>query len=179
MRIRYAKSADQTAWLRMRSELWPDSVAEHPGDIRSFFEGTPVFIDQVIVCEGDAAELIGFAELRIRNYAEGSYKTAVPYLEGWFVDGAYRGQGVGALLIAGAERWARSLGYSELASDAAINNQASIAAHLALGFQEIERTVCFLKKLSRSDSIERDGPGYGVSADAPSGVAGNLGVGVE
>ena len=147
MRIRNAIPADKTAWLRMRTELWPDSVKEHSIAINSYFEGTPTFIDQVIVCENENAALIGFAELRIRNYAEGSENTSIPFLEGWFVDASYRNQGVGALLIAGAEEWARNLGYSELASDADINNHSSIAAHVALGFQEIGTSVCFLKKL--------------------------------
>jgi aminoglycoside 6'-N-acetyltransferase I len=51
------------------------------------------------------------------------------------------------LLIAEAEEWARSLGYVELASDAAIDDQRSIAAHLAVGFYETDRSVSFLKKL--------------------------------
>ena len=131
----------------MRAELWPASIAEHSDEIRSYFNGASVFMDQVLVCEHDDGEPIGFAELRIRNYAEGSGNTAVPYLEGWFVDAAYRGQGAGALLVAGAEQWARRSGYSELASDAEIDNETSIAAHRALGFQEIERAVHFLKRL--------------------------------
>ncbi len=147
MQIRNANPADGTAWLGMRTELWPDSVEEHSKAISSYFEGTAAFIDQVIVCENDNADLIGFAELHIRNYAEGSDNSAVPYLEGWFVEASYRGQGVGTLLIAAAEEWARSLGYSGLASDADIDNHSSIEAHLALGFQEIGKSVCFLKKL--------------------------------
>lgn len=46
-----------------------------------------------------------------------------------------------------AEEWARSSGHDELANDAELDNHDSIAAHLALGFQEIERSVSFLKKL--------------------------------
>ena len=131
----------------MRAELWPDTVDEHAGAIDAYFKGKPSFMDQIIVCENDKGQLFGFAELRVRNYAEGSKNMAVPYLEGWFVDASYRGQGMGALLIAGAEEWARSLGYMELASDAAIDDPRSIAAHLALGFQETDRSVSFLKKL--------------------------------
>ncbi len=147
MRVRDAKPADQTAWLRLRTELWPDSADVHAGEISSYFGGTASFIDQVIVCGDADAEPIGFAELYLRNYAEGSEKSVVPYLEGWFVDASYRGRGIGALLIASAEEWARNLGYSELASNADIANHTGIAAHLALGFQEIERSVHFLKQL--------------------------------
>ncbi len=131
----------------MRTELWPHAVEDHASEVDTFFEGKPSFIDQIIVCETDPQRLVGFAELRVRNYAEGSENMAVPYLEGWFVDVSCRGRGIGALLIAAAEEWARSLGYSELASDARIDDERSIAAHLALGFREVERSVSFMKKL--------------------------------
>ena len=147
MRIRYAKSDDKPALVRMRTELWPHSLDENASAIDAYFDKKPCFIDQIVVCENDQGSLVGFAELRVRNYAEGSDNMAVPYVEGWFVDAAYRGQGVGALLMAGAEEWARSLGYSELASDADIDDECSISAHVALGFREVERSVCFLKKL--------------------------------
>lgn len=147
MRIRYAKPDDEPALLRMRAALWPHAIDEHAHAISAFFDGKPCFIDQIVVCENEQRRLVGFAELRVRNYAEGSDNMAVPYVEGWFVEDAYRGQRIGALLIAGAEDWARSLGYSELASDADIDDERSIAAHLALGFREVERSVCFLKKL--------------------------------
>jgi hypothetical protein len=52
-----------------------------------------------------------------------------------------------AIVRAQAEQWATSLGYSELGSGTEIENHVSIAAHLALGFEEVERFVCFLKKL--------------------------------
>ena len=147
MRIRNARPTDRPAWLGMRTRLWPASAEEHSNEIACYFDGTSGFIDQVIICENDAADPIGFAELRIRNYAEGSRNTAVPFLEGWFVDASYRGQGAGALLVAGAEDWARNLGYSELASNSEIANHSGIAAHLATGFVEVERSVSFLKKL--------------------------------
>ena len=147
MRTRYARPEDKPALLRIRNALWPDTANEHAGAINDYFERKPSFIDQVVVCENDEGKLVGFAELRVRNYAEGSDNMAVPYLEGWYVDAEYRGRGIGAALIAQAEEWVRSLGYNELASDAAIEDQRSIAAHLALGFHETDRSVSFLKKL--------------------------------
>jgi len=144
---RDAKDVDMPALLRMRTELWPDSAEEHTKALQDHFNGLPTFIDKIVVCENEEAELIGFAELRIRNYAEGSENLAVPYLEGWFVDASHRGKAVGGLLISCAEQWARSQGYDELASDAEIDNEGSISAHLALGFQEVERSVSFIKKL--------------------------------
>jgi aminoglycoside 6'-N-acetyltransferase I len=70
-----------------------------------------------------------------------------PCVEAWYVDEDLRGQGWGGKLIAAVEEWARANGYRELASDARITNEPSIAAHEALGFTEYERIVCFAKKL--------------------------------
>ena len=58
-----------------------------------------------------------------------------------------RRSGVGAVLVAAAETWARSLGLTEMASDAELTNEQGQAAHRTLGYQEVERTVCFRKQL--------------------------------
>ena len=89
----------------------------------------------------------GFLELNVRNYAEGSRANRVPYIEGWFVTADLRGRGHGKQLIETAEQWALKNGYNELASDAELENEASIAAHKALGFTEVDRVVCFIKQL--------------------------------
>jgi aminoglycoside 6'-N-acetyltransferase I len=131
----------------MRRVLWPDAPGDHEKEIDAFLANRSALIRAVFVCEDDARSVIGFLELSLRNYAEGSPHPAVPYIEGWYVDPGYRGRGAGAALIAAAERWAREQGYSELASDAEIDNDASIAAHRALGFEVRDRIVCFLKRL--------------------------------
>ena len=53
------------------------------------------------------------------------------------------GYGVG--LMAAALDWCRSRGYAELASDSRLGNETSIRAHLALGYELVERIVCFRK----------------------------------
>lgn len=131
----------------MRTALWPHAVDEHAGAIDAFLAGRSAFIDEALICESDGGAVIGFAELRVRNYAEGSELAAVPHVEGWYVDSGHRGQGVGASLMAHSEQWAKKLGYSELASDAEIDNTASIGAHRALGFEVTDKIVCFLKRL--------------------------------
>ena len=147
MRTRPVELPDRDDWLRMRDALWPGSHQDHVREIDEFFAGTSSFIDQVFVCESADRTAIGFIELQIRSCAEGSDSLWVPYVEGWYVDERYRGRGAGALLIVQAEQWARMLGYMELASDAQTGNRAGIDAHLALGFEEVGRSVCFLKKL--------------------------------
>jgi aminoglycoside 6'-N-acetyltransferase I len=90
---------------------------------------------------------MGFAELSIRAYAEGCRTDRVTYLEGWYVAPDVRNRGVGGALIAAAEAWARSQGCVELASDVELTNEASAAAHRALGFVEVGRVRCFRKDL--------------------------------
>lgn len=144
---RLANRADLPALVRLRNALWPDEPEEHPAQLQDHFDGEPCHIDAVIVAQDEQGQLQGFAELRVRNYAEGSEALAVPFLEGWYVTPPYRGRGIGTGLVEAAADWSRELGFTELASNALLDNPGSIKAHLALGFEEIERTVSFLKAL--------------------------------
>ena len=71
----------------------------------------------------------------------------VGYVEGWYVDADLRGKGIGRALMARSEAWAKKMGFTELASDAELENDASIRAHGALGFRETFRLVHFVKSL--------------------------------
>ena len=99
------------------------------------------------MAESAAGEVVGFCELSIRAYAEGCRSDRVGYLEGWYVAPGERRRGVGRELVAAAERWARDQGCAEFASDAAVDNTASSAAHLALGFSDAGVIRCFRKRL--------------------------------
>jgi len=66
------------------------------------------------------------------------------------VESGYRRRGVGRALVEAAEQWAGARGFREIASDTQLENIASIAAHLRLGYQEVERNVCFLKRIERT-----------------------------
>lgn len=68
-----------------------------------------------------------------------------PYVEGWWVDPDLRKQGIGRALFAAIESWCREHGFTELASDARVDNLDSQAAHAALGFEPTER-LQFLRK---------------------------------
>ncbi len=91
--------------------------------------------------------MVGFAEVGLRAYAEGCRTSPVGYLEGIFVDGPYRGRGVGSALVDAAEKWARGRGCTEMASDRELGNEGSGIFHAAVGYQEVERIVCFRKSL--------------------------------
>jgi aminoglycoside 6'-N-acetyltransferase I len=143
--VRHIGRNDRTEWLRMREALWPGSLSDHDEETRSYFEEpSDHFI--VLVAETDG-RLAGFLELDHRKYAPGCEASPVAFIEGWYVDPWARGRGIGRALVESAEAAARSLGRHEIASDAEIENSDGIAAHLALGFQEIERVVCFRKSL--------------------------------
>lgn len=148
MNVRKVNSTDKDEWARMRNSLWPSSLEEHLEDIDNYFskEGEIDIVD-VFVLEKSKGKLGGFIEINIRNYAEGSEAVKVPYVEGWYIDADIRGIGYGKQLIKTAEKWAIENGFDELASDAELENSGSIAAHKALGFKEVERIVCFIKKL--------------------------------
>jgi aminoglycoside 6'-N-acetyltransferase I len=136
---------DKNEWLRMRLALWPDNTPEDAlAEMDEFLAdpSTPVF-----VAVRENGKLGGFLEGGLRKYAEGCDASPVGYIEGWFVDEDLRGQGVGGALVQAMEAWAREQGYTEIASDTWLDNETSIRAHLALGYEESERLVHFRKSL--------------------------------
>ena len=104
-------------------------------------------IGAVFVVESSGARLSGFLECGPRAYADGCSTSPVGYIEGWWVDPDSRGQGVGSLLVSAAEAWARSRGYTEMASDAKLGNALSQRVHKTLGYVETQRVVCYRKQL--------------------------------
>lgn len=145
--IRAAEPGDSKHWERMRQALWPSPPGVHASEIDRYFKGDRNNPTAVLMAFDDAGRAAGFAELSIRSYAEGCSTSRVGYLEGWFVDSSARRKGVGTALLKAAEDWARGEGCTEFASDTEIDNDVSTAAHKALGFEEVDRIVCFRKSL--------------------------------
>jgi aminoglycoside 6'-N-acetyltransferase I len=97
------------------------------------------------------AEIIGFIEVGLRSHAQGcDGRRPVGFIEGWGVDATYRGRGVGKRLMDAAEDWARGQGCTELASDTWQKTPSSQRAHLALGFEEVDRVVNYRKPLRQT-----------------------------
>jgi aminoglycoside 6'-N-acetyltransferase I len=140
--IRMVQNTDKRDYLRMRLALWPDE--EHEEELEAFFE-QPTWT--TFVAERPDGKLCGFLELGQRNYAEGCETSPVAFIEGWYVNPDVQRQGIGRKLVEVAEVWAREHGFTEMGSDALIENETSLKAHTALGYQEIVRVVCFAKKL--------------------------------
>lgn len=132
----------------MRSALYPDSAPDEIDEwLDNAEQGTTRVGVAVLVADRGEGRLAGFAEIGLRNYAEGCNSTPVAFLEGWYVDPDVRRQGLGAELVRAVEDWARARGLEELASDTTLDNAVSLKAHLALGFEEVERQICFRKTL--------------------------------
>ena len=142
--IRAATTADVPALAPLRHDLWPEgSVAEHAAELPAVIGAVG---SDVLVADA-GGEVIGWAEVRLRSHADGCETSPVGYLEGWYVAPARRRQGVGGALVAAFEAWARTRGCVEVASDTALENRASEAAHLSLGFEVADRAIRFRKAL--------------------------------
>ena len=152
--IRHVTESDKAAWLEMRRALWHEDVnGDLSDEVARFLKGDLKNPLAVLVAartdeNGSNTRIVGFAELNIRPYAEGCSTDRVGFLEGWFVVPGARRQGVGRALLVAAEEWARGQGCTEFASDTLVDNDASAAAHQALGFEEVEVIRCFRKSLT-------------------------------
>lgn len=90
----------------------------------------------------------GFAQCQLRHdYVEGTNSSPVGYLEGIFIEKEFRHKGYAKDLLNECEKWAKDMGCSEFASDCELDNMASLAFHLSMGFAEANRIICFTKKL--------------------------------
>jgi aminoglycoside 6'-N-acetyltransferase I len=151
IQVRPATVADASEWLRMRHALWPDDSDDHRREIDGFFEGDRHLPREVLVAIDAGGVPVGFVELSIRTIVDSCTSDRVGYLEGWYVDPQVRRQGIGAALVAAAERWAAQQGCREFASDALADNEISRAAHARLGFDETGSVRNFRKDLRPSD----------------------------
>lgn len=145
--VREVQPSDRPEWVRMRFGLWPHhTVEEHEADLATMPGEHNRDLAAVFVAPREGGGLRGFLEMSIRSYAEGC-DGPTPYVEGWFTDADVRGTGVGAALVDAAVRWAAARGFREMASDALLDNTGSQRAHLALGFEEVERSVHFRRSI--------------------------------
>lgn len=91
---------------------------------------------------------IGFAQCQIRyDYVEGTETSPVGYLEGIFIQEEFRHKGFAKELLRECEKWANDKNCSEFASDCELNNTDSLKFHLAMGFEEVNRIICFRKQI--------------------------------
>ena len=129
-------------------------MAVHMWDSHTVDELESGFIDAL---NNDGAELfikyldskpVGFAQCGLRtDYVEGTNTSPVGYLEGVFVKADYRNKGYAKELLDACEKWAKDKGCTEFASDCELNNSGSLKFHMAMGFEEANRIICFRKEI--------------------------------
>lgn len=139
-------------WINMRSELWPDCPAEdHKKETAETLSQANTMPVWLAVAENNLP--VGFIEVSTRRNEEGFRSENLPYIEGWFVKGDYRRQGVGRLLVKAAQEWAQEVGINEVGSDAAVDNHTSILAHQHLGFSVLKKDSVEVKFRWTSPSL--------------------------
>ena len=91
---------------------------------------------------------VGFTQCGLRtDYVEGTESSPVGYLEGIFVKADYRSNGYAKELLSNCEMWAKNTGCTEFASDCELDNTCSLKFHIAMGFDEANRIICFKKRI--------------------------------
>ncbi|MBR2834785.1 MAG: GNAT family N-acetyltransferase [Coriobacteriales bacterium] len=143
--IKRADKEDANVLAVLAIQLWPDN--DPNGLTEEFLEllekkNAACFLKYI------SNKPIAFAQCQLRyDYVEGTDSSPVGYLEGIFVTEEYRKQGYAAELLAECEKWAKEQGCMEFASDCELDNIDSLRFHLAMGFEETNRIICFKKEL--------------------------------
>lgn len=144
MLIRKATPADSMVLATLASRMW-----EHdPAELEPEFALLSASNEAACFLAYQDEQPIGFAQCQLRHdYVEGCDTSPVGFLEGIYVEEAFRHGGVSRSLLHACENWARGVGCTEFASDCELDNHASFAWHMRAGFVEVNRTIWFAKKL--------------------------------
>ncbi len=126
-------------------ELWPDCTLDEEYEsyrqILSSGNETCYLIEEQGI-------YIAFIHLTLRtDYVEGATDFPVAYIEALYVKPDYQKLGVGKKLVSAGESWSRQKGCRQLASDTELTNLSAIDFHKSIGFDEVNRIVCFVKEL--------------------------------
>ncbi len=143
--IKQATKNDAPILAELAIQMWKDNtlsgLESEFSDIISS-ENAACFIKYV------EDEPVGFAQCQLRyDYVEGAETSPVGYLEGIFIQEKFRHMGFAKELLQKCEKWASGKKCSEFASDCELNNVDSLEFHLAMGFDEVNRIICFKKNL--------------------------------
>jgi len=145
MKIKKIAKKNLKEVARMSLALWTDSSFEG-----EYEEAKDTLQSKKKTCFllKDKKAYIGYISLSLRKeYVDGMTSSPLTYIEGIYVDPAYRRQGLGAKLIELGATWGKKKGCLQYASDTDLYNDASINMHKKHGFKEVSRVVCFVKDL--------------------------------
>ena len=146
MEIVRARSCDIQPVFRLALGLWPRPEPEQQ-ELRRELEQLLCSEQAAVFLARIDGKNVGFAQCRLRHDdVEGAASSPAGYLEGLYVDAAYRGSGIGRRLTEECAGWAKAVGCTEFTSDWELKNTSS-SFHLKLGFREANRIICFVKEL--------------------------------
>lgn len=93
---------------------------------------------------------IGYIDISIRSeYVEGATSSPAGYIEGIYIEDAYRKKGIARVLMEKAEAWFLENGCKEVGSDTWDWNKDSQEFHKKLGFKEEDVLVHFIKTIDK------------------------------
>ena len=143
--IKKAETADARALKELAVQMW---TTHDPDELEAEFRELLGKEDAACFLMSVDGSPVAFAQCQLRHdYVEGTDSSPVGYLEGVFVSEGFRRKGCAAALLAACEAWSRERGCTEFASDCELGNTGSLRFHLALGFAEANRIICFKKPL--------------------------------
>ncbi len=143
--IKRAKVEDAEILAALAIQMWTEHDSE---DMAEEFRELVMNEEAVCFIKYEDEKPIGFAQCQLRyDYVEGTESSPVGYLEGILIVDRYRKKGYAAELLAECEKWAKEKGCTEFASDCELANEESLKFHMALGFEEANRIICFRKDI--------------------------------
>ncbi|MBW8684752.1 aminoglycoside 6'-N-acetyltransferase [Chitinophaga rhizophila] len=125
--------------------LWPEcNIDEEYDECARILHSDDDTCFLVRASENDVA----FIHVAIRrDYVEGALHSPTGYIEGLFVKEDFRNAGLSRLLLDLAEKWSKQKNCTQIASDTEVVNTDSINFHKKVGFEEVNRVMCFIKNI--------------------------------
>ena len=143
--VKQAKPGDAMTLAGLATKLWKGHSIK---ELSKMFDDLISDDNAVCFLQYVGGKAIGFVQCQLRHeYVEGTDSSPVGYLEGIFVEDAYRKHGYAEALLRACEAWAKEKHCTEFASDCELENDESLHFHTAMGFEEANRIICFRKNI--------------------------------
>ena len=143
--VKQAEQTDALTLAKLAIQMWDDTTLS---ELESGFVEMLSGENAACFIWYEEDEPIGFAQCQLRHdYVEGTETSPVGYLEGIFIQEEFRHRGFARMLLQECEKWAKGKHCSEFASDCELDNMNSLKFHLAMGFEEANRVICFRKNI--------------------------------
>jgi aminoglycoside 6'-N-acetyltransferase I len=129
----------------MAQKLWKD-IEDH--EVTRLLEENSKAKQHILLAKTEGSHPVGFAVFSIRtDYVEGAAQSPTGYLEGIFVEKEFRHQDIARSFVQLGEEWCRSQGCTQMGSDTWVTDKRSRAFHEAIGFNEEDILVHFIKDI--------------------------------